>query len=77
MLALLLSLGRDKVLLLGSRWRVKDRALMLLLLLLFIPPSECTISCDDSDEHGNQDGLHSTSQHLPLSLLILSLLPKT
>ena len=40
MLVLLLSLGSERLPLLGSRWRVKGRALMLLLLLLlFMLPS--------------------------------------
>ncbi len=77
MLALLLSLGRDRLLLLESRWRVKGKALMLLLLLLlFMPPSayyvnKMTIRMKTMIKVGDD------TAPSPLSLLILSLLPRT
>ena len=77
MLALLLSLGRDRLLLLESRWRVKGKALMLLLLLLlFMPPSAYIVN-KMTIQMKTMITVGDDTAHSPLSLLILSLLPRT
>ncbi len=68
MLVLLLSLGRDKLLLLGSRG--KDKALMLLLLLLLtMHPSTMKVSKSSLNNHAKTEHFLTTLSPQPFAAL--------